>query len=511
MNKIKRMRNDGMTRRTGNPTRWVCLAVLSVAAISASAVRADNVAWRMIVLPDTQNYTRFDDDRAAIFNYMTQWMVDNKEAMKLSLVLGVGDIVEDPDRDIVWQRAKTAYSKLDGHLPYVFTTGNHDYTSLTHPRQTPLNDYFNASDNPLNDPAQGGILAGTLKSGHLENAYYEFTAPDGRELLITSLEWSPRDSTVDWANAIVGRPEYQNHTAILTTHAYLYYDGSRYDYEQYGPDQNWNIYRSASKTDPDGGNDGELLWQKLVKPNPNYELVFSGHVLGDQVDRLTSVNDAGGDVHQMLFNAQIDPNGGDGWMRILEFMDDGQTVNVRTFSPWLESLGQPAERFTDDHNFTVTLKPLAWIRGDLDSDGFVGINDLTLVLSNWNQSVTPDDALKADITQDNFVGIEDLNLILGNWNQRASTPGDTLVGDTNGDGFIGIEDLTAVLGNWNIHITNVDPRADPTGDGFVGIEDLNFVLANWNAGTPPADGAAVPEPATLLILGMGVPTILRRR
>jgi len=36
------------------------------------------------------------------------------------------------------------------------------------------------------------------------------------------------------------------------------------------------------------------------------------------------------------------------------------------------------------------------------------------------------------------------------------------------------------------------------------------VLGNWNAGTPPA-GAAVPEPATLALLGLGGLAALRRR
>ncbi len=56
--------------------------------------------------------------------------------------------------------------------------------------------------------------------------------------------------------------------------------------------------------------------------------------------------------------------------------------------------------------------------GDLNGDGFVGIEDLNLVLGDWNASPPTDPA--ADPTGDNFVGIEDLNLVLGNWN--AGTP-----------------------------------------------------------------------------------------
>ncbi len=59
------------------------------------------------------------------------------------------------------------------------------------------------------------------------------------------------------------------------------------------------------------------------------------------------------------------------------------------------------------------------LTGDLDSDGFVGIADLNLILGNWNQAVPPANPL-ADPSDDNFVGIEDLNVVLGNWN--AGTP-----------------------------------------------------------------------------------------
>jgi PEP-CTERM motif len=84
-----------------------------------------------------------------------------------------------------------------------------------------------------------------------------------------------------------------------------------------------------------------------------------------------------------------------------------------------------------------------------------------------------------------------------------------LLGDLDGDGFVGIADLNIVLGNWNQNVPPADPAADPSGDGFVGIDDLNTVLGNWNAGTPPAS-AAVPEPTTLALLGLGGVAMLRR-
>ena len=86
----------------------------------------------------------------------------------------------------------------------------------------------------------------------------------------------------------------------------------------------------------------------------------------------------------------------------------------------------------------------------------------------------------------------------------------TLVGDLDGDGFVGIDDLNIVLSNWNQNVPPANPQADPSGDGFVGIDDLNTVLGNWNAGTPPG-GAAVPEPGTLALLGLGTVAVLRQR
>jgi len=59
------------------------------------------------------------------------------------------------------------------------------------------------------------------------------------------------------------------------------------------------------------------------------------------------------------------------------------------------------------------------LTGDLNGDGFVGIDDLNIVLGAWNQNVPPANPL-ADPSGDGFVGIDDLNEVLGNWN--AGTP-----------------------------------------------------------------------------------------
>ena len=65
----------------------------------------------------------------------------------------------------------------------------------------------------------------------------------------------------------------------------------------------------------------------------------------------------------------------------------------------------------------VTLAVItASLMGDLNGDGFVGLEDLDIVLINWNQTVPPGDP-KADPSDDNFVGLADLDIVLNNWNE----------------------------------------------------------------------------------------------
>ncbi len=308
-------------------------------------------SWTLVIIPDIQKYTQ-DAVFDKILINMMEWIRDHKTERNIVIALQEGDITDDNDDDggIQWVRAKSGLSILDGHIPYVLATGNHDYGpgGNASTRNTLLNDYFTPADNPLNDPDQGGILAGLKEPGELQNAYYDFTAPDGKKFLIFSLEWGPRDETVAWANTIAGQEQYSDHMAVLVTHSYLWSNNQRHNWAVFGDDQqsgNPHSYRTAAL--PGGVNDGQELWDKLIKLHPNFKFTFNGHTarasLGSEqtgASFLTSFGDNGNYVHQMLFNAQhVGGNGGGGWIRLIEFTPGGR-IQVKTFSPYLDSLGE---------------------------------------------------------------------------------------------------------------------------------------------------------------------------
>ena len=98
---------------------------------------------------------------------------------------------------------------------------------------------------------------------------------------------------------------------------------------------------------------------------------------------------------------------------------------------------------------------------------------LGLDLVYMSKSVRLVTRLAGDLNGDGFVGLDDLDIVLGAWNDNVKA------------------------GTW------VD--GDPSGDGFVGLDDLDIILNNWNAGTPPGDQASttIPEPAAgLMLFGM---------
>ncbi|HNQ90070.1 MAG TPA: Ig-like domain-containing protein [Verrucomicrobiota bacterium] len=253
--------------------------------------------FTVVVLPDTQKYVA-SSTYAPIFTQQTEWIVNNQTALQIVAVSHEGDIVDTYSSTTQWDRANTSLSVLDAAgLPYGLSPGNHDQPTALY------NQYF-----PPTRYAANPWYGGNYPAGQNDNNYILFSA-GATDFILLQLEFWPTSDTIAWADAVL--KAHANRKAIITTHGFLDVDGSR-----------------------DVGTMGstEYIWTSLVLPNPNVWFVLCGHMHGE-ARRTDFAN--GHPVHQLLADYQADPNGGNGWLRILRFIPDEDTVHVQTYSPYL--------------------------------------------------------------------------------------------------------------------------------------------------------------------------------
>lgn len=323
------LRAAGVTALTG---------LLGRNAAAALAPRPGDGSWSFVLLPDTQCYS---ESHPHVFHSQTEWIVRQREARNIQFALHLGDITDDnvhPQWENAWQAMDVL--RRDG-LPSLMVPGNHDLGSWGNggDRTSHMSDYF--------------MQRNGMEPGRSENAFLPVTIGTTK-VLIVGLEFGPRDAAVAWANDVLAR--HPDHHAILITHAYLYSDGTRFDWSAKGRDQSWNPNGYGVGTDPAqaaaGCNDGEALWQKLVSRHGQFVFTFNGHVLHDGIGHLVSKGAAGQDVHQMLVNYQCGTvpdrrNGGGGFLRLVTVRPDGTTVEIQDYSPFYDQwLDDPDRRFT---------------------------------------------------------------------------------------------------------------------------------------------------------------------
>jgi hypothetical protein len=303
-------------------------------------------AWTIVIIPDTQHYTD-NPTNAPIFTEITNWIVSQKDERNIRFVLHEGDIVEN-NSTVEWDRARASLSVLDGQVPYAMSSGNHDLgpggNASTRDGEFNLQTRFGAGSPYSLQPTLNGFYADPGNPAYRESSYHTFHE-NGQDYLVLALEWSPRDAVVDWAKTVV--EAHPNHRAVLLTHMYVENSGAR-----------WTGGVGF------GDNNGENLWQKLVRPYENFIITANGHA--NSFGYSTAIGNKGNTVHQMLFNAQFEANGGDGWIRLLEFSPDGKTVDVKTHSPHLDSLGQSAWRTDPGNQFSLQLSVFPNFDGDTD-------------------------------------------------------------------------------------------------------------------------------------------------
>ncbi|MDP0492167.1 MAG: metallophosphoesterase [Verrucomicrobiota bacterium JB023] len=318
-------------------------------------------AWTIAVLPDTQIYSQ---NRPGVFSAQTAWLRDNADRYNIRTVLHLGDIVNVNSLP-EWKAARESMAILDDHIPYAFVPGNHDYgpSGNASTRDTLMNDHFLFEDFSTR-PNFGGAMV----EGMMDNTYHYFQA-GGYDWIVICLEWGPRNETIEWANNIMEANPGKK--AILVTHAYMNNNDLRYDHTDSVNPQNYNPHNYST---PGGVNDGEELWQKLVRKH-DFVLTLNGHVLGDGTGYRVDEGDTGLNVHQMLVNYQfLSPFGGNAFLRLLTVNPDG-SVDAKSYSPLYNEFRSEADQeFTFDFEWYSPLDAnqngvADYYDDTLDSDG----------------------------------------------------------------------------------------------------------------------------------------------
>ncbi len=273
-------------------------------------------AYSFAVIGDTQELSeKYPAKMADLYD----WILANKDAKKIKCVIGLGDITQK-SYDHEWAYAKSQIFKLNGKIPYTLVRGNHDKVKG-----------YNAT---FNNEEYKKELSGTMSKDSVTNAYKLLTVGKNNYLIVM-LDYGPNEAAFEWANNLIA--SYPNHRVIVTTHCYFYRDATTLD---------------ANDAYPSKTNNGEQIWDKLIRKHANIELVISGHDPSQEIAYATATGDNGNTVHQML----VDPQNTDFFLQgvamvaMFYFSEDGNTLTVRYYSVSKDMYGSERSQFTINFN-----------------------------------------------------------------------------------------------------------------------------------------------------------------
>jgi hypothetical protein len=178
-----------------------------------------------------------------------------------------------------------------------------------------------------------------------DNHYILFTA-GGLDFVVLSLEYDtvPDGDVLEWASAVLD--DHADRRAILISHYLLGTDG---EFSSQG-----------------------LLTYEALKHHSNLFLMMAGHLTGESARVDTH---EGHSVYTLLADYQFRDNGGDGWLRILEFSPPDDEIHVQTWSP------TRGEFETDtDSEFILSYA--------MSEEGFESLGEPTTVASGETVSIT---------------------------------------------------------------------------------------------------------------------------
>lgn len=197
-----------------------------------------------------------------------------------------------------------------------------------------FNIYF-GEDRFIGREYYGGVYSNNKNN----NNFVKFST-NGMDFIVINLDWESDINELKWANKLL--EAYKRHRAIIVSHYIL---GGDFKNEN----DNDTFYTQ-----------GENIYNAL-KDNQNFFLMLSAHILSNSENSRTDIHNKGKDiyrVHSLLANYQTRPNGGNGWLRILQFSPDNNEIRVKTYSPLLDKWETDANsEFTLFYNMSDRLLP----------------------------------------------------------------------------------------------------------------------------------------------------------
>jgi hypothetical protein len=307
--------------------------------LAAFSLLADQ--FTVIGIPDTQNYS---SDFPQIFTAQTNWVVAQRNELDIRFVSHYGDIVNNADQVFQWENADTSMRILDDSgLPYGVCPGNHDITPSGGSGQPFIPQEYLARFGPSRF-AGDSFYRGASPSGL--SSYQYFTA-GGVDFLALHLACDMPIAELAWAQGILD--SNKRRCVMVTTHRYLQ------DAEDYTagvpvvPSGRYpSIWYGVEGTYHPQGIQSDEAWAWFFRKNTNIFLINCGHFHEEY--RQVSTNVAGKPVHEVLADYQDDPNGGDGWLRIMKFDTVSGTIDVDSYSPTLQAV-----RTADESDFNLSV------------------------------------------------------------------------------------------------------------------------------------------------------------
>jgi hypothetical protein len=275
--------------------------------------------FAIVLLPDTQFYvSSLNGGRPEMFYAQAEWIITNRAPRNIAYVAQLGDITQNGDlksgapNTTEWRNATNAMYRLENPartlladgIPYGVAVGNHDEEPIGDADGTTAfyNQYFGVAHFDGRSYYAGHY--GTNNDNH-----FDCFSAGGMDFIVLYFKYddTPDAEVLAWGNDVLRTNAHRR--AIVVTH---------------------NL--GNTQTPVSFSAQGAAIYNAL-KTNANLFLMVAGHITGEG-SRTDTFN--GRTVHTLVQDYQGWTNGGNGYLRILDFSPSNNLVVVQTYSPWAD-------------------------------------------------------------------------------------------------------------------------------------------------------------------------------